>query len=416
MKVASLKLSLHGQTVGHVVGYEDGLENVLSLDPAFLENPDRPSLTLSFAPQADFECASSAFPSSTRLQLHPLLGNLLPEGPMRASLAQRLKTHEMNEFILMTHLGADLPGALIVEPVSAQEPPAYVFGGRGGADELDLDPSSAHVSLAGVQTKFSMHNKDDRYALGNTNAPGDWIIKTPSTIHQHVPVNEFTCMLLAKAIGVDVPDVRLVELHKLDGLPNIKIPNEPFAYAIRRFDRLEKGRIHTEDFSQVTFTEATQKYEKHSYEDIGRLLYRYGYAGQKDAIQMSLRLLANILLANGDAHKKNWSLIYPDGVNAHLSPAYDIVSTKVYMPDEIEFALSLGRTKHWYEVTLGHFKHWAQTADIPHSVIKYNLSIAMCKARELWPKMLAESPMYESHKDVLRQHWRSLQSDFKIQS
>ncbi|WP_376750063.1 hypothetical protein [Stutzerimonas nitrititolerans] len=56
--------------------------------------------------------------------------------------------------------------------------------------------------------------------------------------------------------------------------------------------------MHTEDFAQVTFTYAAQKYDKHNYEDIGRLLYRYGYAGQKDAVQMAIRLLANILLAN----------------------------------------------------------------------------------------------------------------------
>lgn len=419
MKVAALKLSLHGQTVGYVAGYRDVLRNVLSLDPAFIENPGRHTLTLSFTPQADFKRAASIFPTSSRQQMHPLLSNLLPEGALREILAQRLKIHPMNEFPLLAHLGADLPGALVVQPVTAHDIPDYAFGDWGKLDRIavDVEPGKTHFSLAGVQMKFSMHQKDGRYILSEAaDAPGDWIIKTPSTTHEHVPVNEFTSMQLAGAIGVDIPEIRLVELSKLDRLPEIKLPDEPFAYGIRRFDRTAQGRVHTEDFAQVTFTYAAQKYDKHSYEDIGRLLYRYAYAGQKDAVQMAIRLLANILLANGDAHKKNWSLIYPDGINAHLAPAYDIVSTKMYMRDELDFALSLGGTKQWYAVTFEHFERWAKKADISYSPVKYNLGLAMKRARELWPRMLAESPMRETHKEALRQHWRALQPDFRIAS
>lgn len=418
MRVAALKLSLLGHTVGYVAGEQDGSKNVLSLSPEFIENTGRPSLTLSMSPRSNFESASSVFPSSTRQQLHPLLSNLLPEGSLREILSQRLKIHQMNEFPLLAHLGGDLPGALVAEPVSADEFPDYAFGDRGREDRtaIEVEPRSAHFSLAGVQMKFSMRKKDGRYILGDAKEPGDWIIKTPSTNHDHVPVNEYTSMLLAGAIGVDIPDIRLVELGNLERLPEIKLPDEQFAYGIRRFDRVDGGRIHTEDFAQVTFTYAAQKYDKHSYEDIGRLLYRFGYAGQRDAIQMAIRLLANILLANGDAHKKNWSLIYPDGVNPHLAPAYDIVSTKVYMRDEVEFALSIGGTKKWYEVTMDHFERWARKSDISYSPIKYNLNLAMKKARDLWPKMLDESPMLEKHKEALRMHWKDLQPDFRIES
>lgn len=416
MKVAALRLSLHGVTVGHVGGYREGLKNVLSLDPAFVENKSRPSLTLSFFHQEDFERASRVFPACTRQQLHPLLSNLLPEGALREILAQRLKIHQMNEFPLLAHLGADLPGALVAEPVAADDIPDYAFGDWGRLDRIavDIEPRKAHFSLAGVQMKFSMHKKDGRYILSDSNTPGDWIVKTPSTTHAHVPLNEFTSMQMAAAIGVVIPEIRLVELSSLDRLPEIKLPDEPYAYAIRRFDRSDDGRIHTEDFAQVTFTYAAQKYERHSYEDIGRLLYRYGYSGQKDAVQMALRLLANILLANGDAHKKNWSLIYPNGVNAYLAPAYDILSTKVYMHDETDFALSLGGTKRWYEVNMDNFERWARRADIPYSAIKYNLSIAMSAARDLWPVMLNESPMNELHKKALKQHWKNLSPDFRI--
>jgi Uncharacterized protein related to capsule biosynthesis enzymes len=47
--------------------------------------------------------------------------------------------------------------------------------------------------------------------------------------------------------------------------------------------------------------------------------------------------LVNILLANGDAHLKNWSLLYPDKMAPRLSPAYDIVTTSVYFESETQF-------------------------------------------------------------------------------
>ncbi|MEX5543844.1 HipA domain-containing protein, partial [Pseudomonas poae] len=87
--------------------------------------------------------------------------------------------------------------------------------------------------------------------------------------------------------------------------------------------------------------------------------------GQRDAAQMAVRLLVNILLANGDAHLKNWSMIYPDGRNAELSPAYDIVVTKAYITDENQYALNMGGRKNWYEVSMEDFKKWAEYGDIP---------------------------------------------------
>lgn len=418
-KVAALRLSLHGQIVGYVAGYLNGPRNVLSLDPQFSQNPGRPTLTLSFTPQANFERVSKVFPMSTRQQLHPMLSNLLPEGALREVIAQGLKVHQLNEFPLLAYMGLDLPGALVAEPVAADEIPDYAYGDWGKSDRIaiDMEPQKTHFSLAGVQMKFSMRHKDGRYILSNrAEDQGDWIIKTPSTTHAYVPLNEYTSMQLAGAIGVNIPEIELVEMDRLDQLPAIKLPDEQYAFAIKRFDRSEQGRIHTEDFAQVTFTYAAEKYEKQSYEDIARLLYRYAYSGQKDAVQMAIRLLANILLANGDAHKKNWSLIYPDRVSPHLAPAYDIVSTRVYMRDERDFALSLAGTKQWYDVTLGHFEKWAKKADIPFSPIKYNLSIAMDKARANWPLMLAESPMLEAHKKALRDHWRHLNPDFRIET
>lgn len=69
-----------------------------------------------------------------------------------------------------------------------------------------------------------------------------------------------------------------------------------------------------------------EKYNSGNYEHITKILYQFSDDGLNDVQQLACRLLANILLANGDAHLKNWSLLYVDQVTPKLSPAYDILN------------------------------------------------------------------------------------------
>ena len=269
-------------------------------------------------------------------------------------------------------------------------------------------------SLAGVQMKFSMKEKDGRYNLSKGDELGDWIIKTPSTKHKDVPVNEYTAMKLASLVGVDIPEIKLVELNKLDNLPQINLPDEKLALAIKRFDRDDDVRIHMEDFAQVLVKYPQQKYTSVSYEQIGRILYQFSGDGLIDAQQLARRLLVNILLANGDAHLKNWSLLYSDQVTPRLSPAYDIVTTRVYIDNERQYALSLGKTKDWYEASIANFESWANRSEIPWRAIKPHLADTMEKARTLWPAEIKNLPMNEDHKNNLQDHWSKLHEDFQI--
>lgn len=201
-------------------------------------------------------------------KLHPILSNLLPEGALRELLAQGLKVHVDNDFHLLSYLGKDLPGALIVEPMEPDEVPLSVLSAHGKAKAVPFEKVFLEnkFSLAGVQMKFSMKHQDGRYTLAKGDALGDWIIKTPSTKHKDVPVNEFTAMTLAAMAGVKVPEIKLVELDKLDNLPPINLPDEKLAFAIKRFDRNDNQRIHMEDFAQVLVKYPHEKYKSASYE------------------------------------------------------------------------------------------------------------------------------------------------------
>ncbi|MGO3740291.1 MAG: type II toxin-antitoxin system HipA family toxin [Marinomonas foliarum] len=89
-----------------------------------------------------------------------------------------------------------------------------------------------------------------------------------------------------------------------------------------------------EDFAQVLVKYPHEKYNSDNYEQIAKNLYQFSGDGLNDVQQLARRLLVNTLLANGDAHLKNWSLLYSDQAPPKLSPAYDIVTTSVYIENE----------------------------------------------------------------------------------
>lgn len=427
-KVTILELTLHQHLVGYLAGFQNG-RNVLVYADSYKHSQTRPTLGLITSP---------AFPNSTKLlaqdwvthqRLHPVLSNLLPEGALRALLTQGLKMHSDHEFQLFTALGHDLPGALIARQLILDQIPRQVLGHlslshSSQIDALEFISNRNKFSLAGVQMKFSMREQGGRFTLAqtmslhDTSALGDWIIKTPSSQHAYVPFNEYSAMRLAELVGVDIPEIKLVEISQLDELPPINLPKEQYAFAINRFDRLttsdEIKRVHMEDFAQVLSKYPHEKYNSANYEQIGRVIYQFSGNPVGDIQQFARRLLVNILLANGDAHLKNWSLIYPDQVTPRLSPAYDILTTQVYIDGERQFALNLAKNKDWYLAEMRHFQDWAGKVGVPWRVIKPHLDDVIDKARTLWPAALDHLPMIATHQRQLKAHWQRLSADFKI--
>ncbi|MGE4534372.1 type II toxin-antitoxin system HipA family toxin [Halomonas sp.] len=412
--VEMLSLWLHGRRLGWLAGYRGG-RNVLVFDEDWRLDDSRPTLSLSLMPEAPHSERLMQAPWMRRQRLHPWLSNLLPEGALREWLAAELRVHPDNEFPLLAALGHDLPGALEVAAVPTDEMPAWVLAHR---QSITPQPHEVIVgrgfSLAGVQMKFSMREQDGRFLGAGRALLGDWIIKPPSPLHPWIVQNEYSAMRLAEAAGVTIPDIRLVSLEEIDGLPPLNLPDEPFAYAIKRFDRAGSERVHAEDFAQVLFRYPHEKYDGPGYEQLGRLVREFSADGMACVAQMARRLLINLLLANGDAHLKNWSLVYPDRHRPRLSPAYDIVMTRAYLPREREAALNLNGTRRWDRLGLGDFRHWADKVGVGWPAVEAELEDTLHLARTVWPDMLASLPMADSHKALLREHWRSLPSEWRI--
>jgi len=412
--VEGLKLSIGNQEVGILSHYSGG-KNILVFSPSYIALPASKRHTFTVSQLIDEQILNKPLISAQRVP--PVLSNLLPEGALRQWMAQSLKTHIDNEFPLMAHMGGSLPGGVIASPISAGQLPLWALDHREQVEAIQIDVAHQQnkFSLAGVQMKFSsVRNQDGRFNIGTDANHDSWIIKTPSTVHQFVPYNEYSAMRLAEAVGVDIPEIKLLELSALDNLPQIQLPDEQHAYAIKRFDRNNGQRIHTEDFAQIFQVYPHEKYKKYNYEQIADALYSYSHQALKDAQQMARRLLVNILLANGDAHLKNWSVIFTHSQRPSISPAYDIVSTLPYVKGETEFALNMAKNKNWYVANMASFETWSNRVGIPWQAIKVHLVDVLDQARKLWPDLLENLPMHQDHKDVLKNHWSQLHDDFSL--
>jgi serine/threonine-protein kinase HipA len=358
--VAVLDVRLHGSLIGTLTRLP-GDRVLFAFTEQYVADRSRATLSLSFRDALGHLILDSR-PTQTRLP--PFFANLLPEGTLRDYLAARAGVKPEREFFLIAELGRDLPGALeIVSSAGLSQP-----GERGDREEAtpmpDLRDSVLHFSLAGVQLKFSAV-KD---AAGGLTIPahgvgGSWIVKLPSSRFPGLPENEFAMMSLARAVGVAVPELALVPLQRISGLPPDVSALGNYAYAIRRFDRTTAGgQVHIEDFAQVFGVYPEQKYERASYRNIAEVIW--SEAGETGIAEFLRRLVFNMLIGNSDMHLKNWSLIYPDGRQAALAPAYDFVSTIAYLPDD-RLALTFVDSKEYRSINRAQFERFAVKARLP---------------------------------------------------
>jgi len=339
-----------------------GDSSFFTFEESYLNMPKRPTLSQSFL-AASGEVVLVA--KSTRVKLPPFFSNLLPEGHLRDYLAKRGGVNPAREFMLLALLGDDLPGAVIVKPLkdssTGESTPEY-------PNSL-TDVKPFHFSLAGIQLKFSAIVKGNGLTIPADGVGGNWIIKLPAQNFSHVPQNEWAMLHLASAVGIPVPETRLIKLDHISGLPDLGIFRDTQALAVKRFDRGERGkRIHIEDFAQVYNLFPEDKYGKVSYDNIANMVWVLtGEVGLTDFIR---RLTFTILIGNGDMHLKNWSFIYRDGCTPELTPAYDFVSTIPYIPSD-NLALKLSGMKEFRLITMEHFKKLAIKAEVPtHLVLK----------------------------------------------
>src|SRR5207249_2256249 len=122
----------------------------------------------------------------------------------RTYLAQRAGVKPEREFFLLAALGADLPGALTITPLEADEHLDERLADHQPED--DRSETMMRFSLAGIQLKFSaIMETSGGLTVPADGMGGSWIIKLPSARFPSVPENEFVMLALARAIGISLP-------------------------------------------------------------------------------------------------------------------------------------------------------------------------------------------------------------------
>jgi len=209
-----------------------------------------------------------------------------------------------------------------------------------GLDEIDnlaFKILGRSVALTGVQPKLSIELSKEKKGKNRLTIVGLWgnyILKPPFARFPEMTEVEDLTMHLAKLVGIKTAE------HSL-----IRLKSGELAYISKRFDRLKSSKLHLEDMAQITEMLTERKYSG-SMEKVGKAILKYSdYAGN-DAIRFFELTLFCFITGNADMHLKNFSLLTNEDNEVTLSPAYDLLSTKILMPeDKEELALTLNGKK-----------------------------------------------------------------------
>jgi serine/threonine-protein kinase HipA len=200
--------------------------------------------------------------------------------------------------------------------------------------------------------------KDTRFTI--VGLWGGYILKPPSDQYGQLPEIEDVTMHLA-----EVTKIKTVS-HSL-----IRLKSGELAYITKRIDREDGKKLAMEDMCQLTERLTEDKY-KGSMEQIGKIVRKYSVNSGLDVLELFEITLFSFLTGNTDMHLKNFSLIRESDGSIVLAPAYDLVSTKLVIPqDEEETALTINGKKG--NLKLIDFKEYARSLVINDKTVQNSL-------------------------------------------
>ena len=287
--------------------------------------------------------------------LAPIFEMNLPEGILRERLrlAFAKATGTFDEFDLLSIVGRSQVGRIrytgekehLQEDVPFQSVDEILARRRdGNLFRYLLDKFATFSGISGVQPKILVRDEEAsamlahaRPRLSQSYLGATHIVKLwDPNEYPHLATNEHFCLSVAQKCGLEVPPYRLAE----DGA----------ALAIDRFDLRPDGTYRGfEDFCVLNARRTDEKY-RGSYETsiIKRFQQFTNSTHVNEDMERLFTLIAlNCALRNGDAHLKNFGILYDDVLGeARLAPVYDLVTTSVYLPKD-SMALTLNGTTRW---------------------------------------------------------------------
>jgi serine/threonine-protein kinase HipA len=202
-----------------------------------------------------------------------------------------------------------------------------------------FDENRKRISISGVQEKFSVVLEKNKLRLARENEAGTYILKPIPSFGKkadQMPANEHLTMQIARQVfGIETAENALIFFK--DGTP---------AYVTKRFDvDKDANKLAQDDFASLS-ERTPQTHGEHykylgNYLEVFELMKRYLPIYKLEAPKLFKLLVFNYLFSNGDAHLKNFSLTETPLGDYRLSPAYDLLNSRIHIDDKV-FALEDG--------------------------------------------------------------------------
>lgn len=327
--------------------------------------------------------------------LSKFLENLLPEEDALKTLARTLQTTSGNVFGLIAAIGKDATGAFSFliddskiktsfRAISVEELTDRVL--KRADTPISIWDGKPRLSLAGVQEKLGVTLKDGEYGFGEGDLASTHILKF-SKKDQHLVLNEFFCMTLAKEVGLSVAHVEFIHLGER-------------VLQVERFDRKWKNaeritRLHVIDGCQALNIPPTFKYQRIVPDGPHRDDYLSPVSVQnlsaffkecrvpaKARLQLLQWILFNLLIGNTDSHGKNISY-FVSKKGYELAPFYDLINVTVYKNFNHDLAFKIGDTFVLDEVKAYQLLEMSQEMELPVRLVATQL-------KKLCSKMLKQ--------------------------
>lgn len=294
---------------------------------------------------------------------------LLPDENIRQRLAKYLHVSDKNIFDLLKAIGGECAGAVslhLEENVPYTIKKDYQYKILNEDDSLRILESiesipflageeDIRISAAGAQNKLMISFINKNIALPLKGTPSTHIIKPMIKGFKETVHNEFFIMNLAKLVGLPVPDAQI-----------IWIKDVPF-YVVERYDRTldsfdNISRLQQEDFCQALKIVPEIKYENEGGPTLSKCFsllddrIKLGRMAGMNKIVLLKGIIFNFLVGNGDAHGKNFSILYKKE-HEQLAPFYDLLSTVIYTDyKKSKMAMKIDEKYKFEDIFMRHFE------------------------------------------------------------
>ena len=244
--------------------------------------------------------------------------------------------------------------------------------------------------ISGVQPKVLLEASER-----STLTSAGYIVKSWGTDYPFLAANEYFCMTAAKLAGLPTPEFFLSDNGGL--------------FILRRFDIKDDGSaMGFEDMCSLQALGTARKYTG-SYERVAKTIKNFisGPCLPAAREQFFSTLVLSVMLRNGDAHLKNFGVLYDEPTGSvELAPVYDLVTTTAYIRNDVP-ALTLGGTKKWWpHKFLERFA--VVNLSLPKATVRTifdRMAQAVTETRSLIPVFISEHPEFRDIGERMMTAW-----------